>query len=225
MLPRTKVIIACIVMLAALIVVDQWRKNPSAEDTSASSQGSNASMQKVAVESQSESSGEWKEFSPQNNTFKVMLPALPQHASEAVPFPPGQGLTKYDMYFSQEKDGTTYMISMIQYPDTYNTSKADDVLSSAMNEMLAGSANNKLVTQQNSTFLNCPALDFAIQNNDITIRSKTFLMGKTLFVLTLSDRTSSLVDDLFKKFTDSFQLGDALKGDTKPEIPVPALPN
>ncbi len=220
MLPRTKVIIACIVMLAALILVDQWRKNPSAENTNVATQDS-VSEQKAALEATSE----WKEFSPQNNTFKVMLPALPQHASEEVPFLPGKGLTKYDMYFSQEKDGTTYMISMIQYPNTYNTSKADDILSSAMNEMLAGSANNKLVTHQSGTFLNYPALDFAIQNNDITIRSKTFLIGKTLFVLTLSDRTSALIDDLFKKFTDSFQLGDALKEDTKQELPVPAPTN
>ena len=218
MLPRTKIVIACIVILIALIVADQWRKR-SVDDRDMSStttpQGSTATPVEAAAD-------EWKEFVPQTNKFKVMLPALPQHAAEAVPLPAGQGMIKYDMYLSQEKDGTTYMISLIQYPDAFNTSNPSELLDGVMKEMMSGSSNNKLISSKKENYQGFDALDFAIQNSDWSIRCITFLAGKTLFVLTLIDRTPEGIDEAFKKFINSFKLDQSYTMDQMQQMPVPA---
>ena len=221
MLPRTKIIIACIVILLALIFVDQWRRRTLPEDGK-SDMAQEGVQETPAVVSTATS--DWKEFTPQSGKFKVMLPALPQHASEAVPLPSGQGMIKYDMYLSQEKDGTTYMISLIQYPDNFDTANTEELLNGVMKEMMSGSANNKLINSEKGVFRQATALDFAIQNSDVFIRSKTFLVSKTLFVLTLIDRNPQGVEELFKKFIDSFTLGEPAKTENKQEVPPAAQP-
>ncbi|HXF28247.1 MAG TPA: hypothetical protein VN457_00225 [Chlamydiales bacterium] len=191
MLPRTKLIVAGVVLLVAVFVLDQWRQRSSSEHEPAQE------------EKTVEVSEEWKEFQPTTGLFKVKLPALPQHASDAVPLPSGQGLIKYDMYLSQKKNGRTFMVSLIQYPELFDTSSPNELLDGVMKEMMAGNVNNKLKMVQKGEFRTYPAIDFEIQNNDVLLRSKTFLAGKTLFVLTLIDRSEKDLDSEFAKFSDS----------------------
>lgn len=223
MLPRTKIIVYAIVVFVALIAIDQWRKysSPSSiEDQIAPNHMEEASL--VAAD-------DWKEFSPANGKFKVLLPALPQHASDSVPLASGNGSIKYDMYLSQEKNGTTFMISLIEYPKDFDTSKSSDLLDSVMNQLMAGNPNNRLRNVAKGSYHTYPSLDFAIENNDVFVRSKTFMMGKTLFVLTLVDRNLNDIDAQFVKFINSFALQEvavptpesATHPTTHPEIPAP----
>jgi hypothetical protein len=112
------------------------------------------------------------------------------------------------------------MVSLIQYPNEFDTSNAPELLDSVMKEMMAGNSNNRLSNQQKGLFLGNPSNDFAIQNNDVFIRSKTFLLGKTLYVLTLVDRNSPDLEPLFLKFVDSFQVTDmpAMLPEQKPDV-------
>ncbi|MDB6080775.1 MAG: hypothetical protein JWO53_47 [Chlamydiia bacterium] len=203
MLPRTKLIVYAVVIFLAVIALDQWRKHSS----DAESIEGKESAEKITALDQSE----WKEFTPSNDKFKVMLPVLPHHASDTVPLTSGQGSVTYDMYLSQERDGTTCMISLIQYPNDFDTSKPGDMLDNVMNQLMAGNPSNRLRNVQKGLFHNVQALDFSIENNGVFVRSKTFLAGKTLFVLTLVDRNSSSIEEQFKTFSDSFEFGSALK--------------
>jgi len=203
MLPRTKIIVAAIIIFLGLIVLDQVRRHSQTDETEdvAFTQDDPSKKEKDVDDS-------WKEFASAAGLFKVMLPALPQHASEVVPLPTGQGFIKYDMYLSQGKDGSTYMISLIQYPDTFKASDPYELLEDVMKEMMAANGNNKLKDSFQSRFLKVPALDFSILNNSVSIRSKTFFVNKTLFVLTLIDRNTDKLDERFQKFVGSFQFGE-----------------
>jgi hypothetical protein len=225
MLPRTKIIVAAIIIFLGLIVLDQVRRHSHSDEEDESL---TAHHQEEAVKKSKET--EWKEFNSSIGMFKVMLPALPQHASEVVPLPAGEGFIKYDMYLSQAKEGATFMISLIQYPEKFKASDPFELLEDVMKEMMSANGNNKLKESQQGQFKQFPSLDFSIKNNNVSIRSKTFLVGKTLFVLTAIDRDTMRLEEEFKKFTDSFEFGESILNEVKsgelksaePKVPADA---
>ena len=148
----------------------------------------------------------WKVFKPQNGRFEVLLPAIPQHVSEA--HPKGNEFTKYDVYLSQDREGNVYMISLTQYPPSYEMGSTDDVLEAVKNGAMGSNTKNELKNEERNTYLNFPSLDFAIKSNDSSIRSKVILVGKTLIVLTAMNRDESHLDTDFKTFAGSFVLKD-----------------
>jgi len=152
---------------------------------------------------------EWKEYNPNNGKFTAMLPSLPQHAADSVALPSSQGFIKYDMFLSQEKDGTTFMISMIQYPNEYDTSRPMDLLDNVQKELMFGNVHNKLKSSTRGMYQEFPSIDFFIENNELVIRSKAFLVEKTLYVLTLIDRTPLDIEEHFGKYVESFHLTKA----------------
>ena len=162
----------------------------------------------------------WKKFTSVNNEFSVLLPTLPQHVQEKVTLPNGKGAIEYHMYLSQEKDGTTLMISMIQYPQAFDTSKPDLLLENVMKEMASGSTTNELQNVEKGAFQSFPALDFSIENKDFSLRCKAFLHNKTLYVLSVIDRTAAGdINAVFDKFMNSFEL---LNGEP-PATPQPTM--
>jgi len=196
MLPRTKLLLAAIIVCVLVIGFGLRERDEVAEDH----------VPPAATEQQVVSTplAEWKEFQSVTNKFAVLLPSLPQHASDSVALPSGQGMIKYDMYLAQEKIGSTFMISLIQYPENYDTASTADLLDGVMKEMMNGNPNNKLKLVEKSLFQSYPALDFTIQNNEVYIHCKAFLRHKTLVVLTAIDRDPQVLDTKFLKFANSF---------------------
>ncbi len=189
MLPKTKFVVYGLVAILAVFVYSRFQHSSSAD-----------------MSSSSEQYADWREFREAGGKFSSKMPSLPQHAAEAVPLQGGQGSIHYDMYLSQEKDGTTFMISQIQYPDSYETD-ATQLLDGVMQEMMRGHKDNVLKMKTTGQFQENNSLDFLIQNNDVYIRSRTFLHGKTLYVLTVIDRNIADLEAGFKKFSESFALG------------------
>lgn len=148
----------------------------------------------------------WREFVSAIGRFKVMLPITPQHANEKLPVPGTAYFLDYDMYISETPDGTTYMISLIRYPDALDTSNTDNMLENVMNEMVAASPGNKLRQMAFGEFLGVKALDFTIHSPEIVVASKAFVVGKTLYLLTLIDKMKKYKEEDFKYFVESFGL-------------------
>jgi len=193
----TIVVIIVILFLIVMFMKDNTKTMPS--DMMKDAKQSSVTSASTSIE-------DWKKFTSEDNQFSVMLPTIPQHASEAVPLPNGQGSIKYDMYLSQEKDGSTFMISMIHYPENFDTSNPDILLEGVMKEMLSGSEENALKSSEKKEFKTLPSLNFAINNKDFVIHGLTFLSGKTLYVLTMIDRNMAGSDNQFGQFVDSFEV-------------------
>jgi hypothetical protein len=51
-----------------------------------------------------------------------------------------------------------------------------------------------------------PSLDFSIKNRDYFIRTKAFLVDKTLYVLTVMEKTGDRIEHDFDTFAGSFAL-------------------
>ncbi len=193
----TIVVIIIILFLIVMFMKDNSKSVPSdmmKETKEAPATGQTASI------------SDWKKFTSDDNQFSVSLPTIPQHASEAVPLPNGQGAITYDMYLSQEKDGSTFMISLIHYPENFDTSNPDVLLEGVMKEMLSGSEDNTLKSSEKKQFKDLPSLDFAITNKDFIIHGFTFLSDKNLYVLTMIDRNMSHDETQFNQFVNSFDV-------------------
>lgn len=154
----------------------------------------------------------WKLYKPQNERFEVLLPGIPQHVSETHPNSKNatkdapKDVIKYDVYLSQDVDGNIFMISLTQYPPSYEMGGIDEVLEAVKNGAVGSNSKNELKDIERSTFMNLPSLDFSIANSDSNIRSKVILDNKTLFVLTVMDKDSSRLESDFNTFVGSFAI-------------------
>jgi len=146
----------------------------------------------------------WKKFTPKSGRFEVLMPAIPQHAQES--HPNGNEVTKYDVYLAQDQEGSVYMISLTQYPPSYDMGNIDDVLEAVKNGAAGSNAKNEVKHVERSTFLNLPSMDFLIENSDSGIRSKVVVDNKTLIVLTVMNRDPTHLESDFNQFAGSFVL-------------------
>ncbi|MBS0655424.1 MAG: hypothetical protein JSR46_06595 [Verrucomicrobia bacterium] len=148
----------------------------------------------------------WVAYDSPSGDFSVRFPSPPQHVSEVSALPNDSKMVKYDIYLAQEKDGSTFMISRIQYPTKFDEAHHDTVLEGVMKEMVGGNPTNVLVKTTKGTFLNNPSLDFSIKNSDFSVHSRAMICDTVLYVLTVMDRDPNFIEQDFKAFEDSFVL-------------------
>lgn len=127
----------------------------------------------------------WHEFSPATGDFQVLLPILPQHVTKTFTNPSTKDVRKYDMFVSERDNGTIFMISQITFLEVNDAKLDETMLHSVVDDMLSSNKNNKLKSLKNTQFAQQPALEFTIENDQAVIDGKTFIIDKTLYLLTL----------------------------------------
>lgn len=196
---RKNIIAIAIALVVALFIYNSFGKKESA-GTSSDSQAP-AHPPKAS----------WNKYSAPSGHFEVLFPVAPQHVSEVTTLPNDNKTVKYDIYLAQEKDGSTFMISEIQYPASFDAANQDVVLEGVMKEMVAGNPTNVLVKSAKGQFHNFPSLDFSIKNSDFSVESKAMLSDKILYVFTVMDRDPNFIEDDFGTFVGSFSLKNEKK--------------
>lgn len=156
----------------------------------------------------------WGEFTSHVKGFKVSLPSYPQHAKQAVSIPKTDKKRLYEMYASEELDGSVFMVSVITYPTGFMLSSPnDDSLQEIVEEMMQTNANNHLEKLEHTDFRKYPALDFVILNNEFKIYGKVFMEGNTAYLLTHVAKKENFSMDEYNHFINSFQLVEVTKGE------------
>lgn len=150
----------------------------------------------------------WKDFTAKDGGFSARFPEMPQYASatEDTPFAGTKEKVVYQVYASQGEDGTTFLVKVIQYPQSAALGEEDVLFDDIVRDMIMHNANSKLVQSRKGTFLGRTTRDFEIEAPGFMIRSRAFFVGKKLFVLTVMDRNPHHLDDDFNAFINSFQL-------------------
>jgi len=169
---------------------------------------------------------EWQEFKSAIGGFRVMLPVVPQHASERLPVSNTDLALLYEMYVSEQGNGTTFMVSMITYPEGLDTSHPDDMLQKVMKEMVGANPDNKLKEMAFVDVAGDRALDFYITSPEVVINSRALWVDgrRTLYLLTIIDKADRYSEEPFQHFLNSFTLEEkvAPPADTTP-TPTPPL--
>lgn len=149
---------------------------------------------------------QWKPFIAQSNRFKVSFPITPQYARELTPIPLSDEKRIYEIYAAEDVNGSTFMISIITYPATVDTSDKDSMLRGIIDELVKSNPANKLVQLQEDTYGTHPALQFRLESNEFEVQGKTFLIDKTLYLLSYIYRTDDFIEEDYQRFINSFIL-------------------
>lgn len=192
------VVIIAVLFLATYLILDNsktlYRTLPGNLDLTMPAQGqTNATLLP------------WKTFSSDVGHFRVDLPVEPEHATEDSLDKKSHKKRKYEMFVSQQDDGTIFMISLVKFPPD-SSEPNEQTLKALVDDTVAADPKNKLESQNNGTFLNNPAKDFEIVNEQFHFRIKAFIANKTLYILTYVSPLGSYDPKAFDQFTNSFQL-------------------
>lgn len=148
----------------------------------------------------------WREFSPESGSFQVLFPAVPQFAKEAVNIPNTDKKRRYEMYASETVNGTVFMVSVITYPQDYDTTNQTQTIESVIDELVVSDPANHLLESRQAVFLAFPAMDFHMVNKEFDIEGKSFMDGKTVYVLTYVARNNDYNREDYDHFIHSFHL-------------------
>lgn len=148
----------------------------------------------------------WIEYASPDGQFKVLFPTPPQIVSDKASDPKTKAIKKYQMYMSEKKDGTIFMINLITFPNAQDATLAqDDVLANVMNDMLVSNPDNHLVVMQEGEYHKHKSLDFVIENATFGYNVRTFATDKTLVVLSCVYKKGALIPKDFEFFLNSFE--------------------
>lgn len=154
---------------------------------------------------QSENSNQkWLDFSHPQRKFQIKFPSLPHHATETIEDPATHEKRLYDFYLASKDDGTIYAINAITFPE--NKQYDEEYLRNFVQQMLMSNAQNKIKSLELSPFRKGKALDFKVENAEVTIDGKAFFDDNTLYILSTTARNDHHDAQEFEQFIDSFQL-------------------
>ena len=123
------------------------------------------------------------------------------------------------MYVSEKLDGTAMMVSLITYPPDYNLKNTQQLFREIVDELLVGNRENRLEDFTLEEVKGYPGARFQIQNSQLQIKGKEFLVGNTLYLLNYIATKQAFREEEYTHFVDSFVLTKAL-----PKMP-PVLPS
>lgn len=123
----------------------------------------------------------WREFDSPSGHFSVMLPAVPQNATQNITDPKTKDVRHYDMFIAQKGNGSMFMISLI----TFNSKviSPDTLKKTVINDLLAANAQNQLKDMKVTSFEDNASIDFMIANSDTTVKGFTFVVDNTLYLV------------------------------------------
>lgn len=203
------ILIAILVLLGSFLVIryakDSYKILPFDEKDPLKS-GLNASSTNFQ---------DWKEFDEPDGTFDALFPILPQHVSDKIADPITKEPRKYNMYAAADESGTGFIISTITFPQSIDAKDIDTVLRNPVNDMLSRNKDNKLKMSKVGKFNDHDTIDFALENNDVTVAGKVILYKNVLYVLSMADKTSTFNMDELRFFLNSFHMHDKGSGQVK----------
>lgn len=146
----------------------------------------------------------WRDFTPSSKKFTVMLPGLPQNAKQSTRDPKTNQMRNYEMYVSEKDDGSIFMISVIQFPESKEA--PETLQKTVVNDLLAANPTNQLKNMKIGDYKGRKTLDFTIENNEMTIDGMTFTEGDTLYMLSALFRNNSYHPEEYQYFLNSFDM-------------------
>lgn len=146
----------------------------------------------------------WITYESSDGLFAITLPSAPQHVGEVALLPNGEQKVKYDVYFSQGIAGATCVISTIRYPAAFDITRQEEVLEGVKKEMMGSNPSNQILSDEKSTFMGFPSVEFSIKNNGFTSKTKAILASTVLYIITVMERNPEQLDADFTALVHSF---------------------
>ena len=136
----------------------------------------------------------------------MSLPAPPQSATESIAIPNTDKKRHYEMYVSEELNGSMYMVSLITYPDDKEISNSSEMLKDTIDEIVQGKPGNKIKKMEDTFFQSHKAIEFNIVNSKYNVEGVVFMLNRTVFLLSYIASDSNFNRKDYDHFIKSFKL-------------------
>ena len=146
----------------------------------------------------------WKTFQPSSKAFKVKFPTTPTHEEEEISMD-DEGLTAhYENYESISSSGTEYSVTCITYPSEIQLDEIEP--REFVDDMVATSSGNKLISSENTYVGKHRAVDFLIKSKFSYMKDRIILVGQTKYLLMVSYLKGTYDKKDYRRFINSFSL-------------------
>jgi len=149
---------------------------------------------------------DWSKFFPFTGKFTVYLPKAPKYAIDVINEPNTDIKRWYEMYASEEVNGTVFLLNLISYQSEPDPHHVKNLLHNVINELVSSNLNNHVIEIKDGTFKEREAVFFNIENEAIEVKGVAFLAGKTIYQLTYTSLSENFEDDEYQNFINSFEL-------------------
>lgn len=149
---------------------------------------------------------EWKTFEPASGKFSVKMPSIPQYAIDVANAPNTNIKRWYEIYASEELDGTVCMVNLITYHPDFDLSNVKELLHNVVNEMVSSNPHNHLLTIKDIAKEGRDGVAFHIENHALEVEGETFLVGSTVYLLAYTATKTNFDESEFNTFINSFKV-------------------
>lgn len=146
----------------------------------------------------------WIKYTSKKGNFEVMFPNGAQYLEDFVVDTETKTENHYQMFVSEENDGTVFMISLATYPKNDKKETPQATLDKAIKTMFTKRAHSEIVSSEDTTFDELPAKNIQFKQQEYTILAKAFLSGENVYVLSYIAKTPDINRDKFNYFLSTF---------------------
>ena len=148
-------------------------------------------------------SGLWQEYNSLIGSFNALFPSTPTHETLKNNIKDSSVILETELHTSGDND-TAYFVAYTKYPDTLELDTPINVLEGVVNGMVS----NKLISSENITVQNNPAVNFLINNGKegIYMKGNAILKDRELYIVYYVYRTSLYSEANYSKFMNSFEI-------------------
>lgn len=152
----------------------------------------------------------WKRYDySQMGGFSIKFPEKPDHTDQIIEIPQSELTIQYNTYMTErKKDGSVYIVSVWDYPDSLDMSRPELNLQEGFSGMLQALPDSQVLFMQASQIQGHKSLEFWIRCDDIYFRGMLISVNHTLyqvFVVYKSDDSGTLEKE-YKTFIQSFKI-------------------
>ena len=147
-------------------------------------------------------------YTSENHHFTAGFPVVPHHVSGGNADEKTGDTIGYEVFVAKSRLGTTYMLSIVSYPESFDVRLPQKVLKNALDEIVAGDGKNVVKTSCFSTYQGFPSLDYVVENPLAEVKGKAVLKGHTLYVISVAHENKGALEQHFEKFLSSFSFSE-----------------
>ncbi len=161
----------------------------------------------VLIAANSLFAADWREFQGSANSFKVLLPANPNHWHNQMRVKDAHDMLNYDVYVAGKDPEAMYMMLIADFPKELSQAQETLSIEGFMRGVLKDKEESRLLFIDSLKVQGHAAMDFLMKGKlDHFFKGRVIAASKKLYLLTVECSLENFNETDYKTFVNSFVL-------------------